>query len=229
MRHTFESSVYQSSFYLSQLFSSTRNPASATQVPLNQPTMPIRPPPHLFNWGPRPLPTPTSMLPSPTFQDSMRLGIPPSKEEPHMFLMPHSSKAPPRMEDMTGGHEADLKWPNGLTFFNALTGRAEETKLMFDSDGLDNKAEQNHHLMQHAHRNSDASSMHSNGGANPDEFLSLDSSGSKMENKFKRSYTLPARMTSSSSTTSLNHHQHNPDEYRNEAGMYSESMETFLG
>lgn len=223
MRHTFESLGYQSGFYLSQLFSSTRNPASAIQVPLKQQAMPIRPPPPLFNWGPRP-------LQSPTFQDSTRHGFSPSKDKPHMFLMPHSSEAPPPMDDMMASHEADLKWPNGLTFFNALTGRAEETKLMFDADGLENKAEQNHHRsMQHGNPNSDASSMHSNGGGNPNEFLSLDSSGSKMENKYKRSYTLPARMTSSSSTTSLDHHQHNPDEYRNEAGMYSDSMETFLG
>ncbi|KAL0406782.1 UNVERIFIED_CONTAM: hypothetical protein Slati_3992100 [Sesamum latifolium] len=49
-----------------------------------------------------------------------------------------------------------------------------------------------------------------------------------MDSKFKRSFTLPARMATSSSSTSLDHHGHNPGEYRNEAGMYPDVMETFL-
>lgn len=112
------------------------------------------------------------------------------------------------MEDMIGDHhENDIKWPNGLSFFNALTARSDEAKLLFNSDG---KPDQN----------SDYS--------NPNEFLSLDSH-SKMDGKFKRSFTLPARMATSSSSSSLNHHlSHNPGEYRNETGMYSDVMETFL-
>lgn len=225
MRHTFESLGYQSGFYLSQLFSSTRNSSSQSGVPMKQPSMPIRPPPPLFNWGPRPIPSANAVLASPSFQNSARLGIPSSKDETHMFLLPHSSEA--RMEDMMGDHENDIKWPSGLTFFNALTGRSDDAKLLFNPDGLGSKVEQNHH----PNPNSDASSLHNNGGANPNEFLSLDShpdSVRKMENKFKRSFTLPARMNSSSSSTSLDHHQHNPGEYRNEAGMYSDVMETFM-
>ena len=132
-----------------------------------------------------------------------------------------------------GNREAEIKWPNGLTFFSALTGRSEDAKLLFNPEGLGNKPDQNHHL----NPNSDgSSSLNNNGGSTPNEFLSLDSHGDgvrKMENnKFKRSFTLPARMTSSSSSTSLdNNHQHNNNagEYRNsEAGMYSDVMETFL-
>ncbi|KAI3466095.1 hypothetical protein Pfo_022758 [Paulownia fortunei] len=215
MRHTFESLGYQSGFYLSQLFSSTRNASSSSTVPVKQPAMPNRPPPPLFNWGPRAIPPAPSMLASPNFQNSARLGMPPSKDETHMFLLPHSTES--RMEDMIGDHENDIKWPNGLSFFSALTGRTDEAKLLFNPEGLGGKPDPN----------SDPSSLHNNCGANPNEFLSLDSH-SKMEGKFKRSFTLPARMATSSSSNSLNHHAHNPGEYRNEAGMYSDVMETFL-
>ncbi|KAL5564346.1 hypothetical protein UlMin_027510 [Ulmus minor] len=236
MRHTFESLGYQSGFYLSQLFSSTRNSSSSTLIPSKQSPIPIRPPPPLFNWAQRPIPSPTSMLPSPNFPNSARLGFPQSKEETHMFLqLPHSSET--RMEDMMGSadqHENDIKWPNGLSFFSALTGRTDDAKLLFNSDSLGNKTEhQNpHHQLilegrNNPNPNSDASNMR-----NPNEFLSLDShneGGRKMENKFKRSFTLPARMASSSSSTSVDHHQHQPVEYRNsEAGMYTDVMDTFL-
>lgn len=119
-----------------------------------------------------------------------------------------------------GDHETDIKWPNGLSFFNALTGRADDAKLLFAPEGMENKPN------QMANSNSDAVT-------NPNELLSLDShseSVRKMENKFKRSFTLPARMASSSSSTSLDHHSHNPMEYKNsEGGMYSDVMDTFLG
>ncbi|KAK3034992.1 hypothetical protein RJ639_033370 [Escallonia herrerae] len=221
MRHTFESLGYQSGFYLSQLFSSNRN-SSSSAIPLSKPTMPTRIPPPLFNWGPRPLPSTNSVLPSPNYQNPARLGFPQSKDETHMFLLPHSSEAP--MEDMMGDHESDIKWPNGLTFFNALSGRSDDAKLLFNPEGLGTKPDQN--------LNSDASSLHNNGGSNPSEFLSLDSNPEgvrKMENKYKRSFTLPARMASSSSSTSLDHHPHNPGDYRNsDTGMYSDVMGTFL-
>ncbi|XP_015899141.3 protein RICE SALT SENSITIVE 3 isoform X1 [Ziziphus jujuba] len=232
MRHTFESLGYQSGFYLSQLFSSTRNTSSSTSIPSKQSAISIRPPPPLFNWQQRPLPSSTSMLPSPNFQNSARLAYPQTKDETHMFLLPHSSEH--RVEDMMGEHENDIKWPNGLTFFNALTGRADYAKLLFNPESLGNKPDQNHHPLT-PNANSDSSNMHNAaaGGANPNEFLSLDShtdnGARKMENKFKRSFTLPARMTPSSSSTSVDHHQHQPVEYRNsEAGMYSDVMETFL-
>ncbi|XAR56524.1 hypothetical protein NMG60_11037049 [Bertholletia excelsa] len=219
MRHTFESLGYQSGFYLSQLFSSTRSATSSSLVPLKQPPVLTRPPPPLFNWGPRPLPSATSALASQNFQNDARLGFPQTKDETHMFILPHSSET--RVEGMMGDHESDIKWPNGLTFFNALTGRADDAKLLFNPEGLGNKPE--HPLIlegKNPNPNSDAS--------NPNEFLSLDSN-LKMENKFKRSFTLPARMALSSSSTSLDHHPHNPLEYKSsDGGMYPDVMETFL-
>ncbi|KAI3457436.1 hypothetical protein Pfo_014099 [Paulownia fortunei] len=215
MRHTFESLGYQSGFYLSQLFSSTRNASSSSAVPVKQPAMPIQPPPPLFNWGPRPIPSASPMLASPNFQTSATFGIPPSKDETHMFMFPQSSES--RMENMIGDQENDIKWPNGLTFFNALTGQIDEAKLLFNPEGLESKPDPN----------SDPSSLHNNDGANPNEFFSLDSNP-KMEDEFKRSFTSPARMVTSSSSTSLDHHAHNPGEYSNEAGIYSDVMETFL-
>lgn len=136
------------------------------------------------------------------------------------------------MEDMMGGseHENDLKWPNGLSFFNALTGRSDDAKLLFNPESLGNKPDQNHH---HSLILEGKSPNQNSEGSNPNEFLSLDShtdsARKNMENKFKRSFTLPARMTPSSSSTSGDHHQHQPAEYRNpEAGIYSDVMETFL-
>lgn len=225
MRHTFESLGYQSGFYLSQLFASNRNAgSSSSSIPTKQPGPPLGPPP-LFNWGPRPIP---SMLGPPNFQRP--LGFPPSKDETHMFLMPHNS-GENRMEEMMGGeHESDIKWPNGLSFFSALTGRPDDAKLLFHPENLGPKPD---------HPNSEGGpnpNLQGPSGGNPNEFLSLDAHHQdqirkNMESKFKRSFTLPARMTSSSSSTSLDHHhpQH-PPEYRNnsEAGMYSDVMETFL-
>ncbi|KAK4285927.1 hypothetical protein QN277_002552 [Acacia crassicarpa] len=228
MRHTFESLGYQSGFYLSQLFSSTRNTSSSTSLP-SKPTsaMPIRAPPPLFNWGQRPLvaSAAASMLSSPNFQHTARLGgFPPqAKDETHMFLqMPHhsSSDQPARMEDMMGENENDIKWPNGLSFFNALTVQNDDaTKLLFNPESLENKPEE---------------------ASNPNEFLSLDShhqtsdNGRNRMDKFKRSFTLPARVASSSSSTSMDHHHQNqhqpPVEFRNSegGGMYPDVMETFL-
>ncbi|KAL6959112.1 hypothetical protein U1Q18_045697 [Sarracenia purpurea var. burkii] len=217
MRHTFESLGYQSGFYLSQIFSSTRKTNSPSSVASKQqPPILTHPPPPIFNWSPRP-------HPSPSFQNSPRLGYPQIKDETHMFILPHSSET--RMDDMMGDHhhEIDIKWPNGLSFFNALTGRADDAKLLFTPEGVENNPDhQNHH------------NPNPNSDANPNEFLSLDShpeSERKMENKFKRSFTLPARMVSSSSSTSLDHHHahNNPLEYKNsEGGMYPDGMETFL-
>ncbi|OMO88955.1 hypothetical protein CCACVL1_08091 [Corchorus capsularis] len=227
MRHTFESLGYQSGFYLSQLFSANRSNSSSTTLPSKQSAIPTRPPPPLFNWNQRPIPPANPMLASPNFQNPARLGFPQSKDETHMFLMPHASET--RMEDMMGDHENDIKWPNGLSFFNALTGRSDDAKLLFNPDGLGNKPDQNHHPLILEGKDSN---QNSEAGANPNEFLSLDSHPDnmrKMENKFKRSFTLPARMASSSSSTSVDHHQHQPVEFRNtEPGMYTDVMETFL-
>ncbi|KAG4981466.1 Protein RICE SALT SENSITIVE 3 [Glycine max] len=238
MRHTFESLGYQSGFYLSQLFSSTRNTSSSTSVPSKPSTnIPIRPPLPLFNWGQRPLTSATSMLSSPNFQHAARLGFP--KDEAHMFLMPHASPEGARIEDMMGEHENDIKWPNGLSFFNALTGRTDDAKLLFNPESLGNKpGDQNQHHTIGQNRNSEGSNMqNASGGANPNEFLSLDSHQDDVRkmDKFKRSFTLPARVASSSSSTSMDqhhhhhHHHHQGVEYRNsEGGMYPDVMETFL-
>ncbi|KAK4852716.1 hypothetical protein QYF36_026446 [Acer negundo] len=239
MRHTFESLGYQSGFYLSQLFSSTRNTSSSSaipSIPSKQSAIPNRPPPPIFNWGQRPIPSTTaSMLASPNFQNPARLGGFPqqqqggNKDETHMFLLPHSSSEAARMDDLMGEHENDIKWPNGLSFFNALTARPDDAKLLFNTESFGNKSEQSHHHHPLILEQKDLNPS-SEGGANQNEFLSLDShpdNARKMDNKFKRSFTLPARMASSSSSTSVDHHQ--PVEYRNsEAGMYNDVMETFL-
>ncbi|CAL0333751.1 unnamed protein product [Lupinus luteus] len=231
MRHTFESLGYQSGFYISQLFSSTRNTSSSTPLPSKplSTTTPIRPPPSLFNWGQRPLGSATpSMLSSPNFQH----GFPQQHardDETHMFLMPHASSETSRMEDMMGGGERDqndIKWPNGLSFFNALTARNDEAKILFNPESLGNKAgDQSQHHPLNTNPTSDDSTMQNGSSSNLNEFLSLDShheSARKMD-KFKRSFPL------SSASTSMDHHQQAPVEYRNsEGGMYSDVMDTIL-
>ncbi|CAL1386288.1 unnamed protein product [Linum trigynum] len=158
MRHTFESLGYQSGFYISQLFSSTttrNNNSSSPSIPSKPSLMiPTRAPP-IFNWGhgQRPLPPSAAapMLPNFHNPEGRSMGFPPQgKEEPpppHMFLLPHSSPSPAsehnRMEGMmmgTGGeHESDIKWPNGLSFFSALTGRTDvDAKLL---SGTNNSSE----------------------------------------------------------------------------------------
>lgn len=182
------------------------------------------------------------MLSSPNFQQhAARLGFPQTKDETHMFLMPHASQETPRIEDMMGGgggggggeHENDIKWPNGLSFFNALTGRADDAKLLFNPESLGGKQGDHNHNHNHNHPlnqnpNSDGSNMQNASGNNPNEFLSLDShhEGGRKMDKFKRSFTLPTRVASSSSSTSMDQQG---VEYRNsEGGMYSDVMETFL-
>ncbi|KAL5147220.1 Protein RICE SALT SENSITIVE 3 [Glycine soja] len=233
MRHTFESLGYQSGFYLSQLFSSTRSTSSSTSIPSKPSTIPIRPPPPLLNWGQRPLESSASMLSSPTFQHAAaRMGFPEAKDETHMFLMPHaSSEQLARMGDIMGEHENDIKWPNGLSIFNALTGRSDDAKLLFNQDSLGAKPSSDHNHRHTLNPNPNVDSV-----ANPNEFLSLDGhtegrGGARKVDKFKRCFTLPARiMTSSSSSTSMDHHQQQAGvEYRNSEGsMYQDVMETFL-
>ncbi|PIA35185.1 hypothetical protein AQUCO_03600089v1 [Aquilegia coerulea] len=252
MRHTFESLGYQSGFYLSQLFSSTRNTSSS--VPLKQSIGPSRPPAPIFNWSQRPLSSSSSVIGSQNFQNNSQLGLSEGQDEAHLYLHPHPNDT--QMRDMIADHDADIKWPNGLSFFNALTAQTDDAKLLFGSESLGNKPNQQHHQLvvggddanlamnfcdnaEESKSISEASnSLHrgnrneNNGNQNVNDYLSLESHKNnvrKMENKFKRSFTLPARMTSSSSSTSLDHHQHHPVEYRNtEGGIYSDIMETFL-
>ncbi|XP_077220339.1 protein RICE SALT SENSITIVE 3-like isoform X2 [Tasmannia lanceolata] len=248
MRHTFESLGYQSGYYLSQLFSSNRSTPAPPSAPWKE-SATNRPTPPIFNWSQRPLTSAASA----NFHNTVRIGLP-AKDETQLFLLPHSSDN--QIQDMITDHDSELKWPNGLSFFTALTGRTEDAKLLFGAESLGNKPPQ--HPFSIGGKNSvppmslcgdaddskvgsDPSNLHSHGNeidnkatsANASEYLSLESHSNnvrKMEHKFKRSFTMPARMASSSFSTSLDHHQdHNVEDYRcTEAGIYSDIMETFL-
>ncbi|XP_038982027.1 protein RICE SALT SENSITIVE 3-like [Phoenix dactylifera] len=245
MRHMFESLGYQSGFFLSQLFSSTRSSSPSSSAPLKQ--TPTRPPPPIFNWSQPPLPS-TSPVAPPAFHPSARIGFPNSRDDTQLFLLPHSSEAPP-MDDMIADHEPDLKWPSGLSFFTALTGRTDDAKLLFGTEGLGDKpptAASPMNITDEVKAVAGASNFQSQGNrgetgatlgrSSTEDYLSSESHSNKarkMENtKFKRSLTLPARMTPSSSSSSLDHHHATTPqamEYRSsEAGIYSDIMETFL-
>uniref|UniRef100_A0A1J3GLZ3 Transcription factor MYC/MYB N-terminal domain-containing protein n=1 Tax=Noccaea caerulescens TaxID=107243 RepID=A0A1J3GLZ3_NOCCA len=189
MRQMFESIGYRSSFYLSQLFASNRTAApSSSSVPNQQPQS------QAFNWV-----THSPLLPSPSFQNQLPASA--------RFGFLQETNAPPQMLPPMEEHEDDIKWPNGLSLFNALTGRADEaSRLLFNQ-------EQNPVILEN----------------NQNEFLSLESHQQNHPNKFRRSYTLPARMDSSSSSTSLDQQSL---EFRNNsgsnAGMFPDVMETFL-
>ncbi|CAH8279576.1 unnamed protein product [Arabidopsis lyrata] len=188
MRQMFESIGYRSGFYLSQLFSSNRTattPSSSSvpnQIPQSQ----------AFNWGSH-----SPLLPSPSFQNQLPASA--------RFSFLQDTNVPPQMLPPMEEHEDDIKWPNGLSLFNALTGRADEaSRLLFNQ-------EQNPMNVE-----------------NQNEFLNLEG---HHPNKFRRSFTLPARMDSSSSSTSLD--QQPPLEFRNNnsgsnSGLFPDVMETFL-
>lgn len=235
MRHTFESLGYQSGFFLSQLFSSTRT----TNPTLSQPSKPFPPgqapttSTPIYNWSQRPIPPP----PSTTFHSAAaQMGLH-TKEEPHLFLLPNATNS---HIDMVTDHDNELKWPHGVSFFNALTGRPEESKLLFGMDALGSKVPQHHHFPAAGNSSSNGEMGYEaptlNGGenmvttSNPSEYLSLESHSNsvrKMEHKFKRSFTLPARMASPATSSSLNIQRiHHPmEDYRNsEAGIYADLM-----
>lgn len=184
----FESIGYRSGFYLSQLFSSNRTATpSSSSVPNQQPRS------QAFNWGSH-----SPLLPSPSFQNQ----LPASTR--YGFLQ-ESNAPPPQMLPPMEEHEDDIKWPHGLSLFNALTGRADEaSRLLFNPEQSPINLE------------------------NQNEFLSLESHHHH-PNKFRRSYTLPARMDSSSSSTSIDQQ---PLEFRNNSGsnsgLFPDVMETFL-
>ncbi|CAH2070041.1 unnamed protein product [Thlaspi arvense] len=191
MRQMFESIGYRSGFYLSQLFASNRTTAtpSSSSVPNQQPQS------QAYNWGSH-----SPLLPSHSFQNQLPASA-------RFGFLQETSAPPPQMLPPMEEHEDDIKWPNGLSLFNALTGRADEaSRLLFNN-------EQNPMNLE-----------------NQNEFLSLESHHHHHPNKFRRSYTLPARMDSSSSSTSLDQQQ--PLEFRNtsgsNAGMFPDVMETFL-
>jgi hypothetical protein len=263
MRHMFESLGYQSGFFLSQLFSSSRGTSpSPSSFPLKQQQPP---PPQLFNWpghAPPQLPPGASPLfpPGPAaFHPSSR-PMPPfpggGKDESHLFHLPpaaaakqpqhmdehhHHQQQPMAAPQQHGGEapEGDLKWPNGLSFFTALTGRTEDAKFLFGGGGGGGADD--------GSKTAAAAQDAGHGGAeNVEEYLSLESHSNKarrMESaqstKFKRSFTLPARMSSSTTSTSPSvsastapapPQQQQGMEYRgpHEGGVYSDLMETFL-
>ncbi|KAL0443546.1 UNVERIFIED_CONTAM: protein RICE SALT SENSITIVE 3 [Sesamum latifolium] len=207
MRHIFESLCYQSGFHLPHLFSSTRDVSPSSAVPVNKPATPLRPLPPLFNWGPTPMRSVSYMS---NVHTPASFGLPPSKDKARMFMLPHAPQS--WMEGASGHDENDIKWPNGLTLVNALTGRSNEARLLFQPD-------------------SDRSSLHDSGGGNASNgFLSVDCSTARMEEKFLSSFTLPARMATSSSLASLDHvADQDPLEYGIGAGMFSDDMRSFLG
>lgn len=260
----FESLGYQSGFFLSQLFSSSRgaSPTPTPPFPLKQPPAApaARAPPQLFSWPghhqPQQLPSPAGASPlfppgPGAFHPSSARPMPPfpgGKDEGHMFHLPPAAhhgtnKQPPQHMDEHHHHQqqpmvgaggdapdGDLRWPNGLSFFTALTGREDDAKMLFGGPGAadDEKAAP------------DAQTGHG-GAGNVEEYLSLESysdKASKVENgaqqstKSKRSFTLPARVSSSTTTSPSVSASTAPQgmEYRgtHEGGVYSDLMETFL-
>ncbi|KAL5715429.1 hypothetical protein ACHQM5_017249 [Ranunculus cassubicifolius] len=241
MRHTFETLGYQSGFYLSQLFAANRDTSSPNNAPLKHNPAPNHFPAPVFNWSQPPIQFPSNVM-SPNFQR-----LPLNRNEHHPFNRPHSSDT--QMQHMINDHESEMKWPNGLSFFNVLTGRTDNSKLLFGSDGLGNKSSQPRHgtgvnLAMNICANTEESRNMSetsislshrgngldNNGSNAtgNNYLSLDSQA-KMDDKFRRNFNLPPRMASSSSSSSLDNHQHVSMEYRGtEAGIYTDIMDTFL-
>ncbi|ERM98307.1 hypothetical protein AMTRI_Chr02g216980 [Amborella trichopoda] len=198
MRHTFESLGYQSGFYLSQLFSANRNNgASSSSNPTKQM---VRPP--VFNWGQRP-PSSANPSPPPPPPPATNFNISP------VFLLPHQQC--PTSDEL----ESDIKWPNGLSFFTALTGGSDDTKLLFGPEGMVGD--------QHT----TATAPPPLEGCGVGEYLSLEGQQARSgdarlrkADKFKRSLTLPARVASSSSSVEHHHGSHV------EPGIYSDIMET---
>ncbi|CAL4947012.1 unnamed protein product [Urochloa decumbens] len=272
MRHMFESLGYQSGFFLSQLFSSSRGTSPTPPFPLKQPAAPspaARPPPQLFNWpghqppqlaGASPLFPPG---PAAAFHPSAGRPMPPfpggGKDDGHMFHLPpahhgggkHMDEHHHQQQAMgPGGGEApdgDLRWPNGLSFFTALTGRADDAKLLFGGPGGGGAGGGGADDEKEA---ADAAQTGHGGAENVEEYLSLESHSNKAKRvesaaaqqstKFKRSFTLPARMSSPASTSPAvsastapapaPQQQQQGMEYRgsHEGGVYSDLMETFL-
>ncbi|RRT33785.1 hypothetical protein B296_00056918 [Ensete ventricosum] len=70
------------------------------------------------------------------YQPPTHGGLPNDEDGTHLFL-PRSSGA--HLDDATRQHETDLRWPNGLSLFTALTGRADDAKLLFGSEELGNE------------------------------------------------------------------------------------------
>ncbi|URE31014.1 alanine aminotransferase, partial [Musa troglodytarum] len=209
------------------------NSSPSPSAPVKQ--IPARPPPPVFNWS-HPSLASNPPIASPAYHPSAQMGLPSNKDDTQLYLLPPSSEA--QMDEMMPEQESDLKWPNGLSFFTALTGRTDDAKLLFGAEMLGHQPPPHPHPLMAARKNLTASSPVSICGnadelkaieasglpgqgnigdsgtalsaSNTEDLLSLESHSGrarKMENsKFKRSFTLPARMTTSSSSSSLDHH-----------------------
>ncbi|XP_042424084.1 protein RICE SALT SENSITIVE 3-like [Zingiber officinale] len=178
MRHMFESLGHQSGFFLSQLFSS-RNSSTASSVPFKHTPSPN--PPLLYNWNHY-----ASLNSSSIYQPSPHGGSPNNKDVTLLFL-PRASGA--QLEEP----EPDVRWPNGLSFFSALTGTADDAKLLFNSEVMGEKIDAHQHSPTNLYGNGDevkgvldASSIHGNGGDavlgvdnTEEDFLSLESHSGK--------------------------------------------------
>ncbi|WZZ89327.1 hypothetical protein YC2023_117906 [Brassica napus] len=88
--------------------------------------------------------TPSSSSPSPSFQNQ----LPASTR--YGFLQ--ESNAPPQMLPPMEEHEDDIKWPNCLSLFSALTGRAEEASRHQEQNQM-NIENQNELLSLESHHN----------------------------------------------------------------------------
>ncbi|URE31972.1 hypothetical protein MUK42_13999 [Musa troglodytarum] len=226
MRHMFESLGYQSGFFLSQLFSSARNSSPSPSAPMKQ--IPARIPPPILNWSHPSLASNPAIAP-PAYHASAQMGLPNNTDDTQLFLLPPSSSEA-RMDEMMPAHEPDLKWPNGLSFFTALTGRTDDAKLLFGSEALGNKPPPR---QSQGNKGDNGAALNASNTEDLTSSASHSSEARKMEHsKFKRSLTLPARMTASSSSSSLDRHHAStpqPMDYRgSEAEIYQDIMETFL-
>ncbi|CAN8301982.1 unnamed protein product [Cochlearia groenlandica] len=183
MRQMFESIGYRSGFYLSQLFASNRTANQSSLPVLNQQQQS-----HAYNYASH-----SPLLPSSSFHNQLHpstsLGF---------FQETTTQMLPPMQE-----HENDIKWPNGLSMFNALNSRGDEaSRLLFNQE-----------------QNVESQT----------EFLSVEN---QHHSKFRRSYTLPSRIDSSSSSTSASLDQQQVELIKNgsggNVGMFPDVMETFL-
>ncbi|CAL9090405.1 unnamed protein product [Musa textilis] len=133
MRHVFESLGHQSGFFLSRLFSSARN-SSTSSVPTKQVPTPCPPP--FFCWDHSSIHSASPITTPSVYQPPTHGGLPNDEDGTHLFL-PRSSGA--HFDGATTQHETDLRWPNGLSLFTALTGRADDAKLLFGSEETGNE------------------------------------------------------------------------------------------
>ena len=131
----FESIGYRSGFYLSQLFSSNGTAATPSSSSVTNQQLQSQD----FNWGSH-----SPLQPSPSFQNQ----LPASTR--YGFLQ--ESNAPPQMLPPMEEHEDDIKWPNGLSLFSALTGRAEEASRHQEQNQM-NIENQNELLSLESHHN----------------------------------------------------------------------------